>query len=75
MLFLCNDITFLLFTIAYLQQAPDGSPNAAITQAAGVFGLVTSFFAWWNAVAGMLEPANSFFTIPASRPRGSLVKI
>ena len=75
MLFFFNDITFLLFTIAHLKQAPDGSPNVAITQAAGIFGLITSFFAWWNAMAGMLEPANSFFTIPASRPRGSQVNI
>lgn len=63
-LFFFLDITFLLLAIAHFQQGPTGAANATITKAAGIFGLITAFIAWWNALAGMLEKNNSFFTIP-----------
>lgn len=62
-LFLFLDITFLLLAIAQFQ-ATDGVALAGTNKAAGVFGLITAFIAWWNAMAGLLESSNSFFTIP-----------
>ena len=62
-LFLFLDITFLLLAIAQFKAA-DGHPHIAITKTAGVFGLITAFVAWWNALAGLAENSNSFFTVP-----------
>ncbi|KAF8541292.1 GPR1/FUN34/yaaH family-domain-containing protein [Trichophaea hybrida] len=63
-LFLCLDITFLLLTIAHFQLGPDGHVHVGLSKAAGIMGLITAFFAWWNALAGMLETSNSFFMVP-----------
>lgn len=64
-LFFFLDITFLLLAIGHLQADPvTGAPLANATKAGGVFGLITAFIAWWNALAGMLENSNSFFTVP-----------
>lgn len=64
-LFVVLDITFLLLAIAHLGH-DNGVPNAQVTKVAGIFGLITSFIAWWNALAGLLENSNSFFTLPVS---------
>lgn len=63
-LFFFLDITFLLLTVAHFQQNVDGSIHTGLNKAAGIFGLITAFIAWWNAMAGMLERSNSFFMIP-----------
>jgi succinate-acetate transporter protein len=64
-LFFFLDITFLLLTIAHFQ-LEDGHVHVGLNKAAGIFGLITAFIAWWNALAGMLEKSNSFFTVPVS---------
>lgn len=57
-LFFFLDITFMLLAIAEFM-------NSTSTQhAAGVFGIITAFIAWWNALAGIAESSNSFFTVP-----------
>lgn len=63
-LFFFLDITFLLLAVAHFDQNADGSGNATITKVAGIFGLITAFIAWWNAMAGLLERNNSFFVVP-----------
>lgn len=64
-LFFFLDITFLLLAIAHFIPV-DGGVNVPINRVAGVFGLITAFIAWWNALAGIAETSNSFFTIPVS---------
>ena len=39
-------------------------PNENLNKAGGVFGILAAFAAWYNALAGILEPSNSFFLIP-----------
>jgi len=63
-LFFFLDITFLLLAVARFQQNAAGELNSSINKAGGVFGVITAFIAWYNALAGMLETSNSFFTIP-----------
>jgi hypothetical protein len=62
-LFFFLDITFLLLAIAHFNTV-DGGTNLPVQKAAGIFGLITAFIAWWNALAGLAESSNSFFTIP-----------
>ncbi|KAF8466324.1 GPR1/FUN34/yaaH family-domain-containing protein [Kalaharituber pfeilii] len=62
-LFFFLDITFLLLAIAHLH-LDDGAIRLSIQHAAGVFGLITAFIAWWNALAGIADGSNSFFIIP-----------
>lgn len=64
-LFFFLDITFLLLAVAHFATV-DGGINVTINKVAGVFGLITAFIAWWNALAGIAETSNSFFTIPVS---------
>ncbi|RPB21398.1 hypothetical protein L211DRAFT_851569 [Terfezia boudieri ATCC MYA-4762] len=45
-LFFLLDITFLLLTVAHLQQGTDSSLNAAVTKDVGIFGLITAFITW-----------------------------
>lgn len=66
-LFVCLDITFLLLAIGHLNH-DNGVPKAEVLKVGGIFGLITAFIAWWNALAGLLEKNNSFFTIPVSFP-------
>ncbi|KAI5786980.1 GPR/FUN34 family protein [Peziza echinospora] len=62
-LFFFLDITFLLLAISHLNLV-DGQVNGPVKQAAGIFGLICAFVAWWNAFAGLSDHANSFFTLP-----------
>lgn len=62
-LFLFLDITFLLLGVGYLRN--DGKePHVGCTRAAGAFGILTAFAAWYNAFAGLADESNSFFVIP-----------
>lgn len=80
-LFFLLDITFILLFIAEFRAA-DGHPNATATQkAAGIFGIITAFIAWWNAIAGIADKTNSFFTVPvihfpwSAKPESVLKKV
>ena len=65
MIYLTLWITFLLLGVAYLE-TPDGSsiPHEGCQKAAGMFGLLSAFSAWWNALAGLADDSNSFYVIP-----------
>lgn len=71
-LFVFLEITFLLLTMAHFQLLPDGSPSIGLTKASGVIGLMTTFLAWWNAMAGILDDSNSFFILPVNIVLNSL---
>lgn len=57
-LFFTLDMAFLLLGIGYLQRDATGAPNPPIIKAGGVFGLLASFLAWYNAIAGILDDSN-----------------
>lgn len=63
-LFFFLDITFLLLSIAHFHQGPDGSVHQGLTRLGGGFGIACSISCWWNAMAGLLDESNSFFTLP-----------
>jgi hypothetical protein len=62
-LFFCLDLTFLLLGIGYLNRNSAGAPNPPVIKAAGFFGLVTSFLAWYNALAELLDESNRYETV------------
>ncbi|KAK4543031.1 hypothetical protein LTR36_006029 [Oleoguttula mirabilis] len=64
-LFLAVWLTFLLLATSYLEADNNGgAPNVALTRAGGATGIVAAFLAWWNMLAGLANPSNSFFLIP-----------
>ncbi|KAF2486669.1 GPR1/FUN34/yaaH family-domain-containing protein [Neohortaea acidophila] len=63
LLFFTLDLAFLLLGIAYLIPS-GGNPNSSILFAGGIFALLAAFLAWYNALAGIADPSNSFFIIP-----------
>ena len=71
--FVFLEATFLLLTIAHFQLLPDGSPGPGLQKAAGIVGLITSFTGFWNALAGMMDTSNSFFTLPVGIAVNSLL--
>ncbi|CAH1766345.1 19121_t:CDS:2 [Entrophospora sp. SA101] len=38
--------------------------NETVSKTGGVFGIITAFIAWYCALAGLLTPENSYFTLP-----------
>ncbi|CCH42689.1 putative membrane protein [Wickerhamomyces ciferrii] len=66
-LFFFLEITFLLLTIG------DFTGKTGVSRAGGVFGVITAFIAWYNALAGIATNENSYFTIkgvPMPKPKG-----
>jgi succinate-acetate transporter protein len=59
-------ITFICLGVAYLdaRNTPDGHPHHGLTVAGGAFGIVAAFIAWYNMLAGLADPSNSFFALP-----------
>lgn len=59
-------ITFICLGTAYLdaRNTADGHPHKGLTVAGGAFGIVAAFIAWYNMLAGIADPSNSFFAIP-----------
>ncbi|KAK5135080.1 hypothetical protein LTR08_005605 [Meristemomyces frigidus] len=64
-LFFTLDMAFLMLGIGYLHNG-GVAPNTACIKAGGVFGILAAFIAWYNALAGIAEPSNSFFAIPVA---------
>lgn len=64
-LFFTLDLAFLFLGIGYLVH-DGGAPNAGCIKAGGVFGIIAAFTAWYNALAGIADPSNSFFLIPVA---------
>lgn len=64
LLFFFLDITFLLLLIA------EFTGNANVKTAAGVFGVVTAFIAWYNAYAGIANSQNTYLVVkPVPLPK------
>lgn len=62
-LFFFLDITFLLLTIGEFTR------KTGVSRAGGVFGVITSFIAWYNAFAGLATKENSYVVaIPLPLP-------
>lgn len=50
---------------AYLDAANNnGEPDPTLTRLGGGFGIAAAFIAWYNMIAGIADPSNSFFIIP-----------
>lgn len=61
LLFFLLDITFLLLAIAEFRN------SVPVKKAAGVFGILTAFAAWYNAYAGLANSQNTYITVKAVR--------
>jgi succinate-acetate transporter protein len=66
LLFFFLDLAFLLLGIGYLVQDSAGKPTTSIIKAGGFFAILAAFFAWYNALAGIVDSSNSFFIIPVA---------
>ncbi|RPB26597.1 hypothetical protein L211DRAFT_866461 [Terfezia boudieri ATCC MYA-4762] len=64
LLFFLLDLALLVISITQFHQSADGLPNPDLTRLSGVIVLVTAFMCWYNAMAGLLDESNSFFTLP-----------
>jgi succinate-acetate transporter protein len=53
-LFFTLDLAFLMLSLAYYFPTAAGGANVALNTAGA---------AWYNALAGLLEPTNSFFLV------------
>lgn len=71
-LFFTLDLAFLMLSLAYYFPTAAGGANVALNTAGGVFGILAAFAAWYNALAGLLEPTNSFFLV---RPQSVCVVV
>lgn len=58
-IFFFLQLTFLLLAIAEFKG------SVGVKKAAGVFGLITAFAAWYNAYAGIANSQNSYLTVKA----------
>ncbi|KAJ3540307.1 hypothetical protein NM208_g5121 [Fusarium decemcellulare] len=64
-LFFAADMCFLLLACeSYANDLGNASAKDALQQAAGFFGFLASFLAWYNALAGIQDSSNSFFQVP-----------
>lgn len=61
-MFFMVDLAFLSLALAYYYPSA-GAPQSGLLKAGGVFGILAAFLAWYNALAGMADPSNSFFII------------
>lgn len=60
-------LTFLMLATGYIHTTTvDGvtAPNHSLNLAGGSFGIIASFIAWWNLLAGIADRGNSFFLVP-----------
>lgn len=72
-LFFAVDMTFLLLACeSYASDLGNETARSGLQQAAGFFGLLASFLAWYNALAGMQD---SRFVHPCKRRWASLLTL
>jgi uncharacterized protein len=57
LLFLLLDLAFLFLACAY-QNSDGEDPHRGLLRAGGAFGVLCSFVAWYNALAGLLDTSN-----------------
>ena len=58
-MFFCLSITFLLLAISEFQN------SVPVKKAGGIYGIITSFIAWYNAYAGIANSQNTYLTVKA----------
>lgn len=58
-------MAFLMLALGYYFPTATGA-NEKLNYAGGVFGILAAFAAWYNALAGLLDPSNSFVLIPVA---------
>ncbi|KAI1326174.1 GPR1/FUN34/yaaH family-domain-containing protein [Xylariaceae sp. FL0255] len=65
LLFIWLDLAFLFLALAEFVAA-NGHPKISLglQKAGGVFGILSAFWAWYNAFAGIADTSNSFFIAP-----------
>jgi len=64
-LFFFLTITFLFLTLgSFFQLSATAKGPNGLTKAGGVLGIITALIAWYNALAGLLTPESSYFTLP-----------
>ncbi|KAM0424942.1 hypothetical protein ACHAPT_009743 [Fusarium lateritium] len=64
-LFFAADMCFLLLACeSYAKDLGNESARDNLQRAAGFFGFLASFLAWYNALAGIQDSSNSFFRVP-----------
>ncbi|WPG97287.1 Acetate permease A [Acrodontium crateriforme] len=69
LLFFTLDLAFLFLALGYLLHdgtGKDASPHPVFIKTGGGFGILAAFLAWYNALAGIADPTNSFFLIPVA---------
>ncbi|KAJ5220501.1 hypothetical protein N7468_009705, partial [Penicillium chermesinum] len=64
LLFFFLDMNYLLLGIAHLRCDSNGDIPVTIQRCGGVFGILASFAAWYNALAGLFDEINGFFVVP-----------
>jgi succinate-acetate transporter protein len=63
LLFFTLDLSYLALGVAYLNASKSTPwPSAVIT--GSIFGVFSAMFGWYNALAGIADTKNSFFTLP-----------
>lgn len=65
-LFFTLDLAFLCLALGYIYCDAMGNTNTKLIKAGGVFGILSAFAAWYNALAGILDDSNSFFVMPVA---------
>jgi len=61
-LFFTLTMAFILLAAGYYKGEDEG-----LLKAGGWFGLLTALFAWYNAVAALWNPGNSFIKLPVGQ--------
>ncbi|KAG9258223.1 GPR1/FUN34/yaaH family-domain-containing protein [Emericellopsis atlantica] len=65
LLFFTLDIAFLCLSVEnYARDMGNEVAATNLKKAGGFFGFLAAFLAWYNALAGIQDSSNSFFTVP-----------
>jgi succinate-acetate transporter protein len=65
LLFFTLDLAFLFLSIEhYANDMGNTEAATALKKTGGFFGFLAAFLAWYNALAGIQDSSNSFFTVP-----------
>jgi hypothetical protein len=63
LLFLTLDLAFFFLALGYAHRNAKGTPTSGLIKTGGFFGLLASFLAWYNALAGIADDSNRYVCI------------